>query len=118
MRRDSERIYTVCILSQQVARTNAILFHTFCRHKSCSIVQLAQNLFRDLKRSIPICQTMEASTKEQLELEQPVREEQEHTAPQPVRPARLEPAQLPLYRKPHMTTVRRSLKSLLRPKTM
>jgi ElaB/YqjD/DUF883 family membrane-anchored ribosome-binding protein len=41
-----------CILSQQVASTNAILFRTFCRHKSCSNVRTAQILFHDLKRSI------------------------------------------------------------------
>jgi ElaB/YqjD/DUF883 family membrane-anchored ribosome-binding protein len=41
-----------CILSQQVASTNAILFLAFCRHKSCSTLRLAQILFHDLKRSI------------------------------------------------------------------
>jgi ElaB/YqjD/DUF883 family membrane-anchored ribosome-binding protein len=41
-----------CILSQQDAGTNAMAFLTFCRHKSCSTLRLAQILFHDLKRSI------------------------------------------------------------------
>src|SRR6185369_14232524 len=118
-----------CILSQQVASTNAILFLTFGRHKSCSTPQLAQILFFDLKRSIPTCQTMEASTKEQpeplehLELREPPAPTDRAAAPQPqvrlVQPDReQEPAPQRLYHKQHTTTARRSLRLLRKRKTM
>src|SRR6185437_5356717 len=96
---------TVCILSQQVAITNAILLRVFCRHKACRNVRLAQILFLDLRRSIKTCQKMEAST-----TQPPAPPEQLQA-----RPAAPEPQ--PPYHKPRMTTVRKSPKSLPRRKT-
>src|SRR5215213_798090 len=117
-------LVTFCILSQQDARTNAILFPAFCRHKSCSTLQLAQKfLFDDLKRSIPICQTMEALTKErpeQQEPREPPAPPDQAASPEPqALPAQREqePEPRPLYHKQLTTTVRRSPTPLRKRKT-